>query len=57
MRSRNSSGMESVAKARMASIELDGLTILRLLGVGGVTALCLLVGYGVAWLVEWIWNS
>ncbi|HWR21115.1 MAG TPA: hypothetical protein VN444_04550 [Verrucomicrobiae bacterium] len=36
---------------------LDGQTILHLLGVGGITTICLFVGYGLVWvaihIVEW----
>ncbi len=36
--------------------ELDGYTLLHILGVGGVTALAIWLGYGVMWLAERAWE-
>ena len=37
--------------------ELDGYTLLHILGVGGVTAIALGLGYGIVNLIEWIVNG
>ena len=37
--------------------ELDAYGVLHILGVGGLTAIVLGVGYGIAWVVDWIVNE
>ena len=37
-------------------MERDASIVLHLLGVGGVTAIFLTVGYGMAWVVGLIWD-
>ena len=37
-------------------MERDAPLVLHLLGVGGVTAICLTVGYGVAWVAGLLWD-
>ena len=37
--------------------ELDGYTLLHILGVGGVTAIALGIVYGIVNMIEWIVNG
>jgi len=36
--------------------DLDGWTLMHILGIGGITALVILIGYGVMWLAEQAWR-